>query len=77
MRNFKLDDPETENMFAEGMVRVFNEDVAVLEAQQRMLEAKPGAPKVDIKVDAAPLAARRMLAAMIAAENAPAAATAA
>jgi len=77
VRNFKLGDAETETMFAEGMVRVFNEDVAVLEAQQRMLETKPGAPKIDIRVDAAPLAARRMLAAMIAAENSPAAATAA
>ena len=77
VRNFKLGDAETETMFAEGMVRVFNEDVAVLEAQQRMLETKPGAPKIDIRVDAAPLAARRMLAAMIVAENSPAAATAA
>jgi hypothetical protein len=38
----------------------------VIEAQQRMLELKPGAPQVDIKVDAAPLAARRMLEALIA-----------
>jgi hypothetical protein len=51
------------------MVKVFNEDFPVLEAQQRMIDLKPGAPRVDIKVDAAPLAARRMLEAMIAREG--------
>jgi hypothetical protein len=48
------------------MVRVFNEDIPVLEAQQRNLDLKPTAPAVDIKVDAAPMAARRMLQAMLA-----------
>jgi hypothetical protein len=47
------------------MVRVFREDIPVLEGQQRTLDLKPGAPTVDIKVDAAPLAARRMLQAML------------
>ena len=69
VRNFGLDDPELENIFAVDMVRVFNEDFPVLEAQQRNLELKPDAPKVDIKVDAAPLAARRMLDAMLARER--------
>ena len=41
----------------------------MLEAQQRMLELKPDAPRIDIKVDAAPLAARRMLEAMLAKEG--------
>jgi vanillate O-demethylase oxygenase-like protein len=50
-------------------VKVFNEDFPVLEAQQRNLELKPDAPKVDIKVDAAPLAARRMLEALLARER--------
>jgi len=64
-RAFKLHDRAMEKVFAEDFVKVFREDVAVLEAQQRMMEARPGAPAVDIKVDAAPLAARRMLQAMI------------
>jgi phenylpropionate dioxygenase-like ring-hydroxylating dioxygenase large terminal subunit len=69
VRNFKLDDPATERLFSESLVRVFNEDIPVLEAQQRMLDLKPGAPQVDIAVDAAPLAARRMLAALLAKEG--------
>jgi vanillate O-demethylase monooxygenase subunit len=69
VRNFGLRDDEMEKIFAVDMVQVFNEDFPVLEAQQRMLELKPEAPKVDIKVDAAPLAARRMLEAMLAKER--------
>jgi phenylpropionate dioxygenase-like ring-hydroxylating dioxygenase large terminal subunit len=69
VRNFGLRDQEMEKVFAVDMVKVFSEDFPVLEAQQRMLELKPGAPKVDIKVDAAPLAARRMLDAMLASER--------
>ena len=69
VRNFGLNDPAKERIFAEGMVKVFNEDIPILEAQQRGLDARPDAPRVDIKVDAAPLAARRMLEAMIAAEG--------
>jgi phenylpropionate dioxygenase-like ring-hydroxylating dioxygenase large terminal subunit len=65
VRNFGLDDAETEAICSRDMVRVFREDIPVLEGQQRMLELKPGAPTVDIKVDAAPLAARRMLQAML------------
>jgi hypothetical protein len=69
VRNFGLGDPEMERIFSVDMVKVFNEDFPVLEAQQRMLELKPAAPKIDIKVDAAPLAARRMLDAMMAKER--------
>jgi phenylpropionate dioxygenase-like ring-hydroxylating dioxygenase large terminal subunit len=61
VRNFALADPEMEGIFSGDMVRVFNEDIPVLEAQQRNRELKPGAAAIDIKVDAAPLAARRML----------------
>jgi vanillate O-demethylase monooxygenase subunit len=69
VRNFGLDEPEMEKIFLVDMVKVFNEDFPVLEAQQRNLELKPDAPKVDIKVDAAPLAARRMLEALLARER--------
>lgn len=69
VRNFGLRDAEMENIFAVDMVKVFNEDFPVLEAQQRMLELKPAAPRIDIKVDAAPLTARRMLEAMIAKDS--------
>ena len=65
VRNFGLHDADTEAICSRDMVRVFNEDIPVLEAQQRAQELQPGAPTVDIKVDAAPMAARRMLQAML------------
>ncbi|HVL36423.1 MAG TPA: aromatic ring-hydroxylating dioxygenase subunit alpha [Burkholderiales bacterium] len=70
VRNFGLGDPDLERICSEDMVRVFHEDFPVLEAQQRALDAQPGAPRVDIQVDAAPLAARRLLERLIAAERA-------
>jgi vanillate monooxygenase len=63
VRNFGLGDAETERICAVDMVQVFNEDFPVLEAQQRNMD--PGLSRIDISVDAAPLAARRMLQAMI------------
>ncbi|MGH8668223.1 MAG: Rieske 2Fe-2S domain-containing protein, partial [Burkholderiales bacterium] len=66
VRNFGLRDPHTERICAVDMVRVFNEDFPVLEAQQRMREMQPAAPQIDIAVDAAPLAARRLLDRLIA-----------
>jgi phenylpropionate dioxygenase-like ring-hydroxylating dioxygenase large terminal subunit len=69
VRNFGLADPEMEGIFSGDMVRVFNEDIPVLEAQQRNRELKPGAAAIDLKVDAAPLAARRMLQKMIECEQ--------
>jgi phenylpropionate dioxygenase-like ring-hydroxylating dioxygenase large terminal subunit len=65
-RNFGLGDEKVERIFSEGMVKVFNEDIPILEAQQRNREG--GGPGVNISVDAAPMAARRMLEAMIAKE---------
>ena len=69
MRGFNRDDPATEKMFAEDFVKVFREDVVVIEAQQRRMEATPGAPQISIAVDAAPMAARRMLDELIAKEH--------
>ena len=62
-RNFGLKDAEQEKRFSDGMVKVFNEDIPILEAQQRNMDS--GIKRIDIAVDAAPLAARRMLQAMI------------
>ena len=68
VRNFKLDDAAVDRVFEVELVNVFKEDIPVLEAQQRMLDLVPGAPQIDIAVDAAPLAARRILAALLAKE---------
>jgi phenylpropionate dioxygenase-like ring-hydroxylating dioxygenase large terminal subunit len=66
-RNFGLGDPVQEERFSAGMVKVFNEDIPILEAQQRNMDS--GVKRIDIAVDAAPLAARRMLDAMLAKER--------
>jgi len=63
VRNFGLNDAEKERLFSEGMVKVFNEDIPILEAQQRNMDS--GVKRIDIAVDAAPLAARRMLQSLI------------
>jgi phenylpropionate dioxygenase-like ring-hydroxylating dioxygenase large terminal subunit len=65
VRNFGLHDAATDRVFDVDFLKVFKEDIPVLEAQQRMLELRPDAPKIDIANDAAPLAARRMLQSMI------------
>ncbi len=70
VRDFGHGDDALEEMMSVGMVDVFREDVVVFEAQQRMMDLKPDAPSIDINVDAAPLAARKALEEMIAAENA-------
>jgi phenylpropionate dioxygenase-like ring-hydroxylating dioxygenase large terminal subunit len=63
VRNFGLRDAATEKICSGDMVRVFNEDFPILEAQQCNLGTER--PGVDIAVDAAPLAARRMLQALM------------
>lgn len=67
VRNFGLKDAAKERIFSEGMVKVFREDLPILEAQQRNSDL--AGARVDIAVDAAPLAARRMLQALIAKEG--------
>jgi phenylpropionate dioxygenase-like ring-hydroxylating dioxygenase large terminal subunit len=67
VRNFGIGDEKVERIFSEGMVKVFNEDIPILEAQQRNLDANSA--KVNIAVDAAPMTARRMLETMIARET--------
>lgn len=69
VRAFGLDDPAMHKMIGDDFVAVFREDVDVLEAQQEMMNLRPDAPHIDIKVDAAPLAARRMHDRMMRAET--------
>ncbi len=69
VRNFAIGDAAVDEILSVEFVKVFREDVAVLEAQQRMMSLRPNAPQIDIRVDAAPLAARRLLASLLAAER--------
>ena len=76
-RNFGLDDPEVQNAYLTQFTDVFLEDKSILEAQQRIVDLKPNAQMVDINSDAPGIAARRMLADLIAAERAESTASAA
>ena len=62
IRNFRIDDAALTQRFAENSRIIFEEDVRVLEAQQRAYSLKPAAPTVDINVDAPALAMRRLVA---------------
>lgn len=59
--NFGHGIPAIDTFFNEGMVKVFEEDYPVLEAQQRLMELKPNAPQVTLITDRGPILARRML----------------
>jgi phenylpropionate dioxygenase-like ring-hydroxylating dioxygenase large terminal subunit len=54
------DENATATVFHE-IQKTMQEDVAVFHAQQRSLDLKPNAPMVNIKSDAGPLAARRIV----------------
>jgi phenylpropionate dioxygenase-like ring-hydroxylating dioxygenase large terminal subunit len=64
-RDFKLGDAEVTRILSEGSRTAFNEDLAVLEIQQRAQDVSPNAPRIDIKIDTGPLQARRTLAKLI------------
>jgi vanillate O-demethylase monooxygenase subunit len=57
----------TDRLFAE-IYSTFKEDWAILEAQQREIDRDPVSPIIDIRVDAAPNQARRMVDELVAAE---------
>ena len=67
-RNFARDNRELTRRVVEDFRRVFHEDIAVMEGQQRVNEQYPDAPTIDVTVDAPPLAMRRLLAERMAAE---------
>ncbi len=68
-RNFRLKEDSVSAAMRE-IRDTFAEDVAMVEAQQRAIDAFPGAPSVDVGADAPTIQARRMVEAMIAAEAA-------
>ena len=69
-RAFKHDDPEMDRFFGPGMVKVFEEDFSILEAQQRMIDLYPDAPRISTIYDRGPTIARQMHDRMIEAEAA-------
>jgi vanillate O-demethylase monooxygenase subunit len=70
VRQFRIDDRELTEYIRDGIRRTFDQDKAVLEAQQRLIGGDPDHAEfpVAIRVDAAPIQGRKLLAAMIARE---------
>src|SRR5262249_16811973 len=70
VRQFRMDDQALSDYIREGIVRTFDQDKAVLEAQPRALGPDPGnvSFQVSIRVDAGPIQGRKLVAAMIARE---------
>lgn len=69
-RNYALDDASVTAVLRDGGYKTFREDAAMIEAQQRVLDSGRGGPAVDIRIDEAPLLARRITAEILAGERA-------
>ena len=70
-RNFNVKDKALTAQIRDGQAKVFAEDTAVLEAQQRNLLLNPGRKLLMLNIDAGGVQSRRLLDKMLAAENAP------
>jgi phenylpropionate dioxygenase-like ring-hydroxylating dioxygenase large terminal subunit len=68
--NHFTDDQAAVEEFHRQSQHVIGEDVAVFTAQQRTIDLDPDAPTVDIRYDAGPLQARRIIDQLLAAESA-------
>jgi vanillate O-demethylase monooxygenase subunit len=71
--NFRIEDPAVTDLLFRQVLEAFTEDKAVLEAQQRALDARPPAAAIDTNQDAAGLQARRILDRLVAEETGAAA----
>jgi vanillate O-demethylase monooxygenase subunit len=69
-RQFRMDDIALDEVIRDGIVRTFDQDKTVLEAQQRALGPDPDSVTfpVSIRVDAGPIQGRKLLASMVARE---------
>jgi len=71
-RNFALDDPQMDETVFQQLVTAFNEDRAMIEGQQRVIELTPDAPLRTMAADRALVEARRRVEAMLAEDAAAA-----
>lgn len=71
-RDYKIDDPEVTELMQHGMETVFMQDVTASEAIEEIISSyEPEYPiEMNLKVDAGPLQARRLIQQMLAAEKA-------
>jgi vanillate O-demethylase monooxygenase subunit len=69
-RNFNPSDRALTASIREGQGRIFAEDLAVLEAQQRNLSAHPGRRLLALNIDAGGVQSRKVIERLVAAEQA-------
>jgi vanillate O-demethylase monooxygenase subunit len=69
-RNFNVADKSLTAQIKEGQAKVFAEDTAVLEAQQRNLSLNPTRKLLMLNIDAGGVQSRRIIDRMLAAEQA-------
>ena len=72
-RNYCLHEQRVTHELREGVARIFREDEAVLEAQQRAIDDHPGYTFYNLNIDAGAMWARRLIDRRIALEASPAA----
>jgi phenylpropionate dioxygenase-like ring-hydroxylating dioxygenase large terminal subunit len=68
-RNYHLHDQQMTTLLREGVARVFAEDEAMVEAQQRAITENPGYDFYNLNIDSGGMWARRVIDAMIDAES--------
>lgn len=69
-RHFKVDSEEWDEIYRTQFTQVFEEDQAVLTAQQKRMSEFPDAAEIDLNADAPNIQVRRLIDEMIAAEQA-------
>ena len=65
MRNYRLRDQTLTTELRQANARIFEEDRAVLEAQQQTIDARPGQALRNLNIDAGSLWARRLIDGML------------
>ncbi len=73
MRQFRRDDRSLDETIREGFTRTFDQDKAILEAQQRSIGPDPDNVSfpVSTRVDAGPIQGRKLVQTMLAREASP------
>ena len=70
-RNYRRDDGALTTLIREGVSRTFDQDRAVLELQDKAIRecGGPAVPRITLTIDGAPVRGRRLLAALVEAEE--------
>jgi len=68
-RNYRLGEQAVTHQLREGVTRIFREDEAILEAQQRAIDDHPDQTFHNLNIDAGAVYARRLIDALVAKDN--------